>query len=96
MDSNTMTQLGVAGVICYIVIEKCFGLIKYVLNKKACNDGQRCEPTQQEPMVTEKFCDERTARIEASINSTQVILTGKIDNLHTTIEAGFKKLNGDG
>ena len=85
MTGAVITQLGVGGCICFIVIKECFSVVMIFVSKK---NGQ-C--TQQ---VTEKFCDERTERIESKIDAGNAVIAEQMKSIQIEINTGFKKLNG--
>lgn len=73
MTGEVVTQLGTGGLIIVIVVRECFALLK---QRRANGNGR---------YVSEKFCGERTKRIEESIKSSNALTQEKLTNISSAL-----------
>ncbi len=75
MTGESYTQLGIVGLVVITVIKECFTFVRYRRNGK---NGK---------YVSEKFCGERTQRIEESITSSNALTQEKLNTLSEALKS---------
>ncbi len=81
MIGESYTQIGILGLVVVTVIKECFTFVRYRRNGR---NGK---------YVSEKFCGERTRRIEESIKASDALTQEKLNNISNALSTRPCQLN---